>query len=330
MAKATGGHLLDGIDRILVIRNERSTRSDLGASLVSQLRETLPKKEIVELRTGTDDTATNRRKLVEHLKGAAAGRTLLVAAGGDGTAHFVAAALLHADTPARCRQNPITPWPLGNGNDFFNSVHGTWVARDPLKALTSPKVHAITVHPLEWRIQTERGERRRFSLCYGTIGATGSATEYINRPGHRKRRKQLGFVGRLLLDIRQVVKALWFPHQFTVRHKGESYRATELQFNNGPIMTMRARYPVLLSERRMFVSTSHSRHPLAIAMAALRMGAGKLPGAHHKEHMAYQLLSDRPIYAQSDGDAFKLPQQVKFTVGPSAMSLTVWATRGDS
>jgi diacylglycerol kinase family enzyme len=330
MAAKPGRHLLDSIDAVVVAYNDRSTRSHRSEQLIQRLRRELPTKRISVVGIGSDDTAANRRKLLDRLKRTAApGRTLLIAGGGDGTAHFVAAALLHADTPAEYRKTPITPWPLGNGNDFFNSVHGPSVARDPLQALLSPQLHAIHVHPLEWHITGKEGtDTRRFSLCYGTIGASGSATEYINQPAHRERRKQTSsLVRRLLLDIRQGARALWFPKRFMVHERGRAFRATELQFNNGPIMTMRARYPELLSERGMFVTSSRSRHPLAIVFDAMRLGFGTPPGAHHTGTLHFSLKSDDPIHAQSDGEPFRLPTQVRFSIGPSNLKLTVWATK---
>jgi diacylglycerol kinase family enzyme len=251
MAAKPGRHLLDSIDAVVVAYNDRSTRSHRSEQLIQRLRRELPTKRISVVGIGGDDTAANRRKLLDRLKRTAApGRTLLIAGGGDGTAHFVAAALLHADTPAEYRKTPITPWPLGNGNDFFNSVHGPSVAHDPLQALLSPQLHAIRVHPLEWHITGKEGTDTR-----------------------------------------------------------------------------RARYPELLSERGMFVTSSRSRHPLAIVFDAMRLGFGTPPGAHHTGTLHFSLKSDDPIHAQSDGEPFRLPTQVRFSIGPSNLKLTVWATK---
>lgn len=322
-------HPMDGIDAILVARNNLSTRSQLCDKLIQRLENEIPNKRIEAVRINPGEIAKSRQRLIRALKASPPGRSLIIIAGGDGTAHFIAAALLHDEMPDIYRHTPITPWPLGNGNDFFNSVHGPEITKDPLQILHSPRTHAIHVHPLEWRIQNPSGETRRYSVCYGTIGATGSATQYINQPEHRARRKQAsGWVSSLILDMRQGARALWFPRRFTLcSEDGSSKPATELQFNNGPIMALSARYPILLSQPGMFVSVSRSRHPLAIAALALQMRLGTVRGKYYNGAIKYSIKSRHAVHAQTDGEPFTINKNTSFCVQPCQSYLVIWATK---
>ena len=327
MKRAGTGRLLDGIDAIVIAYNERSTRSQRSEQLIHRLRETIPDTPVAVVHIGNDDTAGNRRKLLASLQSAPAGRSLLVVAGGDGTAHFVTSTLLHPETPPKYRTTPVTVWPLGNGNDFFYSVHSVAVAHDPLLALLSPELRSVKIYPLEWHIQNGGHELRKLSLCYGTIGATGAATVRINEPEHRERRKHTTGLNTLWLDIRQGSSSMWFPKRFTVHANDGTYRAIELQFNNGPLMTMRAHYPVLLSDHAMFFSKTCPNNPLAVGATVVRMGVGAPAGVRQTKPLHFRLESDGPIHAQTDGEAFELPPEVSFSIGPGKEPIVVWASK---
>ena len=324
---AGGGGRLAYIEQVVVVRNEHSTHSQRAEQLIARLRESLPGKRVSVIAVGEDDPADNRRTLLHELHRAPAGRSLLVVAGGDGTAHLVAETLLDPDTPQAYRITPITAWPLGNGNDFFHSTHAAATAHDPLLALFSPSLRSVRVHPLEWHIRAEKGDRREISLCYGTVGVTASATDILNEPTHRARRRAFIGLGSILFDVFEGSRTMWFPKQFSVRQGKNTYRAIELQFNNGPRMVMQARYPERLSDTCMFFSKTGRNDPLSVGVTALRMSFGHVPGVHCAKPLSFRLNSDRPIHAQTDGEPFVLPNDVSFTIGPGEASLVVWASK---
>lgn len=317
--------LIANITRIVVIANPRSTRSERSDELVAALRSRVARLPVQVVRASEPERT--RHELTAALQTGTPEHTLLVIAGGDGTAHCAVNALLHPETPPSVRKVACTAWPLGNGNDFFNSIHTAAVAARPLEAILSSALRTISVHPLEWRYQDAQGEHCRYALCYATVGASAGSTAIINQPEHRERRRHTPGLRGLWMDVREGARAMWFPQQFMVRGQGKAYRAMELQFNNGPIMTIRGRYPILLSDPGLFFSVVRPNHPFAVGLTTLRMGLGMPAGKRYTKSLQFHLESTAPIPAQADGEPFSLPPDVRFSIGPSAQSLTIWASK---
>lgn len=311
------------IERYVVVLNPYSTNGKKGEKYVSKLRDAQPDAEIAVVRAAS--AAKIHPALLAALQKGEGKRQLIIVAGGDGTVHLVVNALMHPDTPAALRQIPLTAWALGNGNDFFNSIHTKDAEREPLHVVQSPKAHTVRVRPLEWTIQPEKGNlQQRFALCYSTIGATGQATAAITSTEHRKRRQTINPRARTAHDIVSGAPALLLPKPFDVQIGTVRRRLVEMQFINGPVMTIHARYNTRLSDKNLFFGTVEQGNPVNILVTAARTIAGNPPGRTTTRPITFRLL--QPAHAQLDGEYLELPAGT-ITVAPSKTALTIWATK---
>jgi diacylglycerol kinase family enzyme len=319
-------HPLDAVKRLVVLHNPASTNANYAEELIKDLRHAMPDKQISVVRTTPDGEEPNRRRLIGALAKGGSDKQLLIVAGGDGAIHYAVKALLHPDTPSRLRHTPLTPWPTGNANDFFHSIHNREKRETAIRVLQHADARLVTVHPLEWRIQDETGKWEELAVSYGTIGSSAKSTYRLNRPEHRSRRKSLRKTGRFLLDSLKTVSTLWQPPRVTIQLNGRRRRVTEMQFINGPIMAIVAHYNIKHSDRAMFFGITSGESRIKLALTTLRMGMGAPPGKRTSKPVQFTIDNDKPVPAQVDGEYFEL-RNGTVRVGPSREHVVIWATK---
>ena len=106
-------------------------------SSISLLRREMGEESVISVET---EYAGHAEKIIREYSLAYGPDVLVIACGGDGTAHEAANALAFSETP-------LCVFPLGTGNDFVRSVLPEPVRKDPIRLVSS--LPSLSVRPVD-------------------------------------------------------------------------------------------------------------------------------------------------------------------------------------
>jgi diacylglycerol kinase family enzyme len=262
-----------------------------AARLVEQFRRARRDVELRPIPGPGQGTAVARQALAD-------GRRRLIAAGGDGTVHEVANAILESNT----FEAEFGVWPIGSANDYASAlgVHGNWPLR--LDAATPLHVETVDVGCVQG------GGRRRFFVNGLGLGFNSAVTLEAHSIG---RLRGMALYGTAFLQALRRHYHLW-PLVVTVDDRRWDEPTLALTVNLG---TREGGFRVTpqadLSDGYFNVIHVGDLSRAAALSMLPRIAVGRLPETHPEIHQVLSqqvtVQSQRPLRVHTDGEFFCHP-----------------------
>jgi len=303
--------MLEGIRNAVIIHNPFAGRgSKRRARQLDTAREILANAGIeteLQATTGSSAATALARRAVEQ------GRQLVIVCGGDGTVNEAVNGLAGS-------QVPLAVLPAGTANVLAKELGIPWDIPRAARLLVESTLRRIALGaatPLPGR------ETCRYFLCVAGAGADGALVYSLDA----SLKRSTGMMAYWLEAFRQLLR-YDFP-AFRVRTTERELETTlvvvgRTKHYGGPFRITTAA-DLFENEFELAAYTSRSRVRYLSYLPAAWLGRlRRMPDVHFWKATSLRCepLSDRPVYAQVDGEpAGRLP--IEFSIVPDALTLVV-------
>jgi diacylglycerol kinase family enzyme len=264
------------------------------------------------------------------------GSDLVIVLGGDGAFHSVVRARMEMYDRMSDHEKRIPILSIGGGNaeDGLRANHTDFHRRHPEQLLNDGLI--AETHPIRFDIHMpgheENYKEHYWAAFYASLGATALATEALNSPKHRHSFFGKRKFGRLVSELPIAARSMVKSETNRVRELDGSERElyTELFINSG-IMAKYLRFPVKLTEDRIFHLAMEQKRYSNTISAALAARRGKLEGDYLEPEDSVSFITTHDLKAQLDGedklgDYSLIPSQSQVRIGLDERSLRVVVT----
>jgi hypothetical protein len=275
-------HPIDEVDSVFVVASNMSTAGSTASALTENLQGAEPDKKVFYVEMDSADETANREKLWEQMdKGNDQGYTkpVILAAGGDGTAHYLGKNILHPDAPKYAASALLTPWGLGHENDLFASLHDPKM-KGSVGILDHKNGHEIISYPLDVRAVIDDQLVEDIALAYVTLGPSADAAAVLASKRHRRFRQYFPHILHTLVDMTRAAPIV-LGRPDVVYAKPDADRPqrpiVEVNFNNSERMAGLGNYSCStgLGDRAMHYAELRSNHPIEVVRFVARIAMGK-------------------------------------------------------
>lgn len=306
-------------ERLLIITNEHSSHARAIQRQIQRVD--LPAEYIV--------TSLDTERTQEELYDKVREDDVIVAAGGDGTAHQVGNMLLSEEGRERgVNRYPFVPVRGGNANDIATMING----RASVRTIVN-RGQAIELNPLQ--VQVEQGDNQdtRYALGYFSVGGTAAASQKLDELKHTAnmatRLSGVQFAREAVtswLTVADTSREIYAAQQ-----NAEQLPVTDYLFMRGDRIAKIGRPHANLTLPKFEAVAMQSHGKFDALRRMFDMKNGKLWGEMLSEvTLIFTASNAQDIPAQYDGETRQLAAGSQLTVSVSPYSYTTLTTRLNS
>lgn len=273
-------------ERVVLLVNNHSTQTrDAHVRMTELLNsQATVSRLLIETREKSQDN-------IEMLQTTVREGDIVVTVGGDGTNRQAMTALMGTKVP-------LLPLGGGNGNNLACMLNGPLHHLMPCRVLAEGKV--VVIHPILAQMSSELGNRECYAASIMGLGASGEGTARLNNQHYRNRPLYGSKAIRELYEAGTLVRTVLACEEFTITENGIETVLFERAIANGPRVAKYGRFPVQLTEHRLFMTEVRRKRPLQIA------------------HWLGSVLC-QPIMNPPAGRYLNAPEAISFTIGDRAV-----------